>query len=333
MGDPPAATKSPASWGRLAALVALIALTGVLLGVASQARWAPAEATARPAADLVLAGDLFYRLGEFVQYQAKEHPDSVTWYAGYVLSQRGIGIWERQGLTATADPEALLRLGIVYARMGNRDMGVAMLRRALVQDPAHGTLYLGLLDLYGGEKQPPAVLQSLPALLTGGAHWLCEVVAVDAQAVAGTPRQAQEATALWQDHLDQFGLLIVLAYTLACGLVLAGGVMVVRWLGVRLLVVSPRRWRAPLQVPWGLWEATEVFTVMIFLMVGVTVGCSTLPGVREVVGRPGVLAPVALLLAYCLYTGVALLLAWRKAASGPQPWRLLGWRPVSPGGI
>jgi membrane protease YdiL (CAAX protease family) len=67
-------------------------------------------------------------------------------------------------------------------------------------------------------------------------------------------------------------------------------------------------------------------------MVVITVGSSALPGVRGVLGREGVLAPLALLVAYCLYMGVALLLAWRKAAAGPRPWRLLGWRAVAPGG-
>jgi membrane protease YdiL (CAAX protease family) len=314
-------------------LLALVALTGVLLGIASQSRGTQPDHHGRPASDVVLAGDVFYRLGEFVQQQSQAHPDSVAWYAGYLLSQRGLGIWERQALTAAPDPEALLRLGIVYSRSGYREQGAEMLGQALKGDPAHGSLYLALLRLYGGEKQPRGELLGLPDLLTGGAHWVRDLVAVDLYAAGGTATQAGQAAALWQAHLNRFGLVMVLVWALAVLLALAGGVLFLHWLVRRVVVVSPRRWRAPLQVPWGLWEVTEVFTVTIFLMVLVTVGSNLLPAVRGVLQGDGVLAPLALLVAYCLYMGLALLLAWRRAARAPRPWRLLGLRRVAPGGV
>jgi membrane protease YdiL (CAAX protease family) len=79
-------------------------------------------------------------------------------------------------------------------------------------------------------------------------------------------------------------------------------------------------------VPWGLWEATEVFTVLVFLMVLVSVGISALPWMRGTARPAGLLPAVALVAAYCLYMGLAVLMAWRRAGAGLRPWRLLGLR-------
>ena len=319
----PPPTNSSTSWLRLGLLLALVAATGLLLGIASGPALRRYERQPRQAADIILCGDVFYRAGEFVQQQSRLD-SGVAWYAGYLLSQRGLGIWERQTLRPGPDPDALLRMGIVYSRTGYVAQGREALQAAGVADQDHYGLYWSLIRLYAGEKQDAPELLGLPDLLAEHPRWVGDLVAVDLYSRLGTPAAAKEAREKWQAHLNRFGLVLALLEMVVAALAIGGVILVLSGLARRTLTLSPRRWRAPLRVPWGLWEATEVFTVVIFLLVAVSVGRSLLPGQAV----SGAAAAAAMLAAYCLYMGAAVGMVWRRAAVSPRPWRLLGLRPL-----
>ncbi len=323
-------TEPASSWSRLLVLLALVVLTGVLLGLASRPGFVERAPRPRQAADAVLAGDLLYRAGEFVQQQSKQNPD-IAWYAGYLLSQRGMSVWERRALGSVPDPDAALRLGIIYSRAGYREQGREMLRRAGEMDTARYHVYWGLVRLYAEDPHDRAGLVPLLGSLGDCPRWLRELVAVDLYEVVGSTPDAARARAVWRAHLNRFGLILVALEVVTGALVLAGALTALVWLGQRIFTLPTRRWRAPLRVPWGLWEATEVFAVAVFLMVLVSVGLSVLPWTRGV-GRQGGMLPALLLLsAYCLYMGAALAMAWRRAGQ-PYPWRMLGVRSLPLGG-
>lgn len=321
---PPPPNPSAASWSRLIMLLALAVATAVLLVVGSHAP--RPEPQRRPqAADAILAGDLFYRYGQFVQHQADRNPD-LAWYAGHLLSQRGIGIWERRALTGAPDPDALLRLGIIFSRTGFPEQGREMLRRLGQVDATRYSFYWPLTRLYAGDKQDPAALLQLPEQLAGYPRWIRETVDVDLQAALGSAPAAAGAKAVWERHLNRFGVMVAGLELVVGALILAGAILFTIWLGRRFFTRPARRWRAPLRVPWGLWEATEVFTIMVFLMVTVSVGISLLPWGSGPNQADGLVAPLLLIAGYCLYLGLTLLLAWKRASVGPRPWRLLGLR-------
>ncbi len=322
----PPPIRSSASWLRLAVLLALVAATGLLLGLASGPTLRRYEQRPRQVLDIILCGDVLYRAGEFVQQQSRENA-AVVWYAGYLLNQRGMGIWERQALGPAPDPAALLRMGIVYSRTGYLKQGQEALQAAGAADPDHYALYLGLIELYAGEKTVREKLP-VPSQLAGQPAWLGELVAADLASRRGTPQEAEAAQARWQAHLNRFGLVLVVLEIVVGGLVLGGAAVFLLGLIRRVLTLGPRRWRAPLRVPWGLWEATEVIAVMVFLMVAVSVGRSLLPWGRAAAGP---LPALIMLVAYLLYMGPAVLMAWRRAGVSAQAGRLLGLRPLAAG--
>ncbi len=312
---------------RLLALLALLALTGVLVGLASRPGLLESARRGRGAGDLVLIGDLLYRLGEFVQQQSHGHP-GVAWYPGYLLSQRGLGIYEREALTATPSPAALLRLGILYSRSGYPDQGQEMLRRAGQEDSDNYALYWALVHLYAGDRRSDADLSRLPSLLRTGPLWLRELVLVDYYRRLGPDSAARAAQETWQAHLNRFGLTIAILQLIGAALILVGGIAGLAWLFQRLLGSGPRHYQSPLRVPWGLWEAAEVCAVLVFLLVGCSLGVSWLRPHLPAQLAGGLLPPLVLLLAYCTYMGVALLIIYRRVAPHPRPWRLLGLRPL-----
>lgn len=331
MVHPDRSTEPASSWFRLLVLLALVALTGVLLGLASRPGFVEGAPPPRQAADAVLAGDLLYRAGEFVQQQSRQNPD-IAWYAGYLLSQRGISVWERRALGPAPDPDAALRLGVIYSHTGYREQGREMLRRAGEMDTARYHIYWGLVRLYAADHHDRASLLPLLDSLGDCPRWLRELVAVDLYEVVGSAPDAAQARAVWRAHLNRFGLIVVALEVVTGALVLVGALTALVWLWRRIFTLPARHWRAPLRVPWGLWEATEVFAVAVFLMVLVSVGLSLLPWTRSVGRQGGMLPVVLLILAYCLYMGAALAMAWVRAG-GPYPWRLLGLRSLPLGRI
>ncbi len=325
----PSPTRSSASWPRLAVLLALVAVTGLLLGLASGPILSRPTHRPRQAADIILCGDLLYRAGEFVQQQSRLHP-GVAWYAGYLLSQRGLGIWERQALRPGPDPDALLRMGIIYSRSGYVERGRDALQAAGVADQEHYALYWGLIRLYAGEHQRAEELRELPVWLVEHPRWVGDLVEVDLQSRLGTPETAAAARATWEAHLNRFGLVLVLLELILAAFALAGTGLALAGLVRRLFTLRPRRWQAPLRVPWGLWEVTEVFTVAVFLLVAVSVGRSLLLQGWTVSGTG---AALLMLGTYVLYMGAATAMAWRQAAKRSRPARLLGLRLRPAGGL
>ena len=306
---------------RLLMLLLLVAATGMLLQTARPAggrsRW-PQVST-----ETVLYGDLLYRLGQFVQRQSELQP-GISWYSGYLLSENGVGLWEREALRPQPDAAALLRVGLVYARNGYGEQGREMLLAAGQADPERYSLYLGLAELYGGQH---AVSRAGAVQLPPEeSRWLRELVEVDLLQAAGQTEAARTALEEMRRHQDQFGLVLVALLLVVVLLCLVGGVVVVRWLALRLFTLRPRRYRAPLSVPWGLREVTEVLVVLVFLLVLVSVGVTRLAP-AAVHGPAGSTArPLLLVLAYVFQMGVVLLMVYSRAAQGSRPWRALGLR-------
>lgn len=304
-------------------LVLLVATTVLLRGPHPSA--APVSRRDPAAVQAVFIGDLMYRLGEFVQLQSQRQP-GVSWYPGYLLSQMGLARYERHAAGPRPDRGALLRVGIVYCRNGYLEPGQQALLAAAHQDPAEYLNYVALASLYAPKPQATD-LERVRKLLGGEPPWLGQMVRLDR--ARHVPGLGKEAAAEWQRSLNQFAVAVVGAMVLLALLVSGGVAVILLWLLRRLFVLEPKRYQAPLRVPWNLPDVVETVVVLSFLFALISALAAALqsllpPGPGGSVWRAGVLA-----LDYLGYLGLALAFCYSRAGQGGRrAWRLLGFRAL-----
>ncbi|HEY3397331.1 MAG TPA: type II CAAX endopeptidase family protein [Armatimonadota bacterium] len=325
---PPPTIQRVPSRVRLLALLVLLAAAVVLVGQGGPRDRGNLQNWRQSAGEAVAVGDLFYRLGDFVQEQSRQHPD-VGWYPGYLLNQRGLALYELQALGGEADPAALLRLGILYSRQGYVEQGREMLRRAGGVDPHHYALYWGLVQVYDPASPSPEGLATILHQLDEQPPWLQELVQVQLQTRWGSATTAAAAEELRLAHLNRFGLILVCVQAVVMLLVAVGLIMLLTWLLHRITRVPGHPLRPPLHVPWNIYDAAEVFALLVFLLILASVGVSALQQHLPADALGGALQPLLLLGSYCVYMGLALLLIYQRVTGRYRPWRLLGLRPLA----
>ncbi len=312
---------------RIVAIVAMLAVAGVLLAVSAQRPKLPSDPGYRLSGQQVMATDLTFRFGTWLQQIGRQPPHSFAGQARLIIEQ-AVAAYERQALTAKPNPRAIYRLGVIYGHRGYYKQAEDFFARADLLDDGHSELYRVLARVYSGEKDVPAdELDAQCAVLAQQAGWLADLTLYDCYKRAGEEKKAGEVQAAASLRTHRFGISMLLLALALLGLLLLGLFLLVRSLlrwGLRL--PGPQA-QLPFVVPWTVIDVAEIIAV---LTLGVVVAAIGAAWVRTSVGGENA-HPLLLAVQYCVVAAIALaFVLWRVGAHSSRPLRSVGLRAPHP---
>ncbi len=289
--------------------------------VAQLPRLAAGASAARPS-DVVVPGDLYWRLSCAADQWSEKWPalDRLA----TVLEDNAIASYERR--TSRPGLEALCRhrLLVAYGRRGYKAAAGRQMSRLLDLDPSHGPLWTALGRVYA-ELGPHHQRGNLAALLRYQPDWLAYLTLSDSLQALGQPIRARRAAeAAGRDArrfasrwLGGVGLYALLALP---GVALLLAYLIASAFGSRLPTL-------PLSFAPSGWQSLDVLEVLALMAFLLPLGA----GLAGMVSRSPVWAArsvvqqwLVLFAQYGLAMAFPVLLVWYRAGRWERPAKCLG---------
>ena len=280
----------------------------------SGTRWYSA-AEARP-----MFADCAYRLGVCLQDFSDAHG---LHQDGPIrdMQERAVAQYER-GALGQPQPNALAaqRLGAVYGQRGYDDEAKEMFALAAQHDDARAEMYLADATVFDTAQQDMTRLRAVQLALDAQEPWLRGMVLPHYYRRLGDNRAAAAAEDQWHREQARFGHGLLLAFGFYALLILTG--LAVIALGfIRMLTRSaPPPPRLPLFVGWEPLDVAETMAVTFALAVSLASAIGALRGVRSFAELSAFADAVVAFLSYVTFTGLALMLVWKRVPSAVGSW-------------
>jgi len=301
---------------RIVTIVALAALTGLLIGLVGGPYGLASGNWLQSSVQITLPADILYRISVGLAASGYEL-DTSDIFSAHQLQQTAIALYERGALGPQKSAKASYRLGIIYAKSGYRDHARAMFEQAIQRDGKNTKLYSLLTRLYADESVEDSSLLKRVDLLDEQERWLAIMTRADLYERVGQRDHAEQLRAHWRQRQIVFADIvgILMAFYAVMGLVgvVALAILVICWLAGRRRSISP--WRKP----WNLLDIAEVLVVLLFLLVCASMVTAGLRGVIGPASSSETTNALLMLVGY-LFSGVCTiaLIAYRI---GPR-WRV-----------
>jgi len=260
---------------RIVIIVALAALTGLLIALAGGPYDLASGNWLQSPAQMTLPADILYRVSVGMAASGYEGGAGDA-FSAYQVQQTAIALYERGALGPQGSAKASCRLGIIYSKSGHRNHARAMFEQAIQRDAENTKLYSLLIRLYADESVEELSLLKRVALLDEQERWLATMTRADLYERAGQEARAEQLRAHWQQRQMVFSGIVgvLMAFYAVMGLVgvVILAMVVITWLAGRQRSTSP--WRKP----WNLVDVAEALVVLVLLLVCVSVGVAALRG-------------------------------------------------------
>lgn len=258
---------------RIVIIVALAALTGLLLALGGGPYGLASGDWLQSPAQMTLPADILYRVSVGLAASGYEAGDA---FSAHQLQQTATALYERSALGPQKSAKASCRLGIIYAKSGYRDHARAMFEQAIQRDAENTKLYSLLIRLYVDESVEELSLLKRAGLLDEQERWLATMTRADLYERVGQEDRAEQLRAHWQQRQMVFSGIVGLLMAFYAVMGLVGAVilamLVITWLAGRQRSTSP--WRKP----WNLVDVAEALVVLLVLLVCVSVVTAALRG-------------------------------------------------------
>lgn len=309
---------------RLIFIVALAALTGLLMTQVGGPYDLASRGLFQPPSQVTIPADIIYRISTALPQMG--YTDSTKSISPRQLEQMALALYEQNALSENPSAAACHRLAIFYAKSGYTAHAQELFLEAAQLDETHKELYLLLSQLYADEPADEAGLLGSIDLLEQQDRWLAGLTKADLYRRVGQVQQAAQLRADWEQRQVIFATItgsLLLVYLIAglAGLVILLSLAISWAIGKRKAQRRRRSW-----VPWHLTDVVEAIVVLLFLMVCLALGTAL---IRRFIGiwfHSEIVDAILMGVSYVLATAGTIALIIYRIGVGRSYWNLLGVR-------
>ena len=280
----------------------------------SGTRWYTAAET-RP-----MFADCAYRLSIFLQDFSDAHHLHED---GAIrdLQERAVAQYERRAL-AQSQPSALAaqRLGAVYGQRGYEDEAKDMFARAAQYDDVRAEVYLADAAVFDTAEDAAHLRSVQLTALEAQEPWLRGIILPAYYRRLGDRETAGVVEQQWHAEQGRFGRGLLAAFGVYLLLLLTGIALIAFGFIRTLTRTAPAAPRPPLRVNWQPLDVAEVMAATFALAIGLASAIGALRGVRSFAELSAFSDAVVALVSYVAFTGLALLLVWKRVPAGVMGW-------------